>query len=96
MIIISDGEDNYPSTTQNLVDNGMCDTIRDTLDSQTATVNGQPVETTLAFIGFDYDTSTNPALTQCVGKNNVYEAKDGQQMVNQILGIINEETGHLR
>ncbi|MCL9783345.1 TadG [Vibrio sp. S4M6] len=105
MIIVSDGVDSpakasgYAETASQksavLVDAGMCDMIRNTLDSQIA-YNGNSVETTLAFIGFDYDPFTNATLQKCVGLENVYQAQDSQQMINQILALINEETGHLR
>ncbi|MCL9780806.1 VWA domain-containing protein [Vibrio sp. S4M6] len=102
MIIISDGDDNgnppgrsgnvYKTWGEELMDTNqgnMCQTIRNTFDS-----NGY--ETTMAYIGFSTTADTTKALGQCVGANNIYEADDGQTMVNEILGIINEETGHLR
>ncbi len=105
MILLSDGVD-YPygtiypygrteyETANLLVNGGMCDTIREGLTGYTS--EGRPFQTTIAVIGFDYDPTSNPALTNCVGDNNVYVAYNSEQLYSQILDLISEEMGRLK
>lgn len=95
LIILSDGDDNYKSTTANLVNAGMCTHIRDTLDDQT-TSNGDDVTSKIAVIGFDYDVDSNTSLQSCAGSENVFKAENTNDILNRILELISEEIGHLK
>lgn len=105
MILLSDGVDYYYGaispygrteyeTANLLVNGGMCDTIREGLAGYTT--SGRPIQLTLAVIGFDYDPSTNPALTNCVGSENVYVAYSTDQRYDLIVDLISEEMGRLK
>ena len=95
IVVLSDGMDNYTSTTSALVNAGMCSTITDTLDSR-LTSSGDEVSSKIAVIGFDYDVNSNIALQNCAGTNNVYKAENTTEILNIILGLIAEEVGHLK
>lgn len=95
LIILSDGNDNYTSTTTSLVNAGMCSTIRNTLDAQT-TSGGDEVTSKIAVIGFDYDVASNSALQDCAGSDNVFKAENTSDILNKILELISEEIGHLK
>ncbi len=100
IIILSDGQDNYPdsSTLNSLVGAGMCSTITSGLDSRiTSEVKGEKdVVSKIAVIGFDYNVDENTGLIDCAGVDNVYKAEDKTQILNIILGLIAEEIGHLK
>lgn len=95
IIILSDGADNYSSTTTALVNGGMCSTIRNTLDAQTTT-GGDDVTSKIAVIGFDYDVDSNTGLQNCAGSDNVFKAENTNDILNKILELISEEIGHLK
>ncbi len=98
IIVLSDGKDrpaSYINVTSALVTQGMCSTIRNTLDAQTTT-GGDEVSSKIAVIGFDYDVSENTALQSCAGAENVYQAQNTQEILNVILELIVEEIGHLK
>nr|WP_154324352.1 TadE/TadG family type IV pilus assembly protein [Pantoea sp. 201603H] len=86
MVVVSDGED-FPNTsiTPNLVNNGMCDKIREIL----ATPFSQGK---IAFIALDY----NPTFdwTACVGKGNFYEPKTLNDFKDAMNHAVFEEVGH--
>jgi tight adherence protein G len=88
---------NHAHYTEELVKEGMCDTIRDTLNKQTAD-NGRDVTSKIVVIGFGYQTGTNNGLRECTkenGKYNVYEANNREAIKRKILELISEEIGHL-
>lgn len=105
IIILSDGQD-YPNynpyyhatVTNKLVNAGLCDNIRDTLDAQVSS-EGTSVKSRIALIGFDYNVnSTNSGLTNCVGgssSTNIYQAYSSSELKTAILSLISEEIGHL-
>jgi len=95
LIILSDGDDNYKSTTLALVNAGMCSTIISTLDAQ-VTSSGDEVTSKIAVIGFDYDVDSNSALQTCAGSDNVFKAENKDEILNKILELISEEIGHLK
>lgn len=70
--------DSNNETANQLVDMGMCDLIRRGLNDTTP--SGQPIEVTLAVIGFDYNPNSNKALVNCVGENNVYTAQNPDEL----------------
>lgn len=103
MVILSDGDDtngnngplNYydPIPTKALINGGLCEEIKATLNSR-KTVDNRPVTFQFALIGFDYNVNNNP-LTDCVGKENVYDAANPDELLDIILNLISEEIGHL-
>lgn len=103
MVILSDGDDTNgnngplsrysPVPTEALVDAGLCENIKATLNSQRTTDN-RPVTFQFALIGFDYNVSKNP-LTECIGTENVYDAANPDELLDIILNLISEEIGHL-
>ncbi|MEZ9417739.1 hypothetical protein AB4189_26805, partial [Vibrio sp. 10N.286.49.E1] len=94
-VILSDGDDNDPDMTSALVEEGMCTEIIDGLSSD-RTISGRPVTAQLALIGFTYDVSDNKALSDCVGKSNVYDASNPDELLEIILNLISEEIGHIK
>ncbi|GAA4902405.1 TadE/TadG family type IV pilus assembly protein [Ferrimonas pelagia] len=91
LIILSDGQDNYPTTMTRLNDAGLCDEIRGALSDPQ-----KEIEAKIALIGFDYKVdSTNPGLRACVGEDNVYKANNRDEILNTILELITEEIGRL-
>lgn len=95
MIILSDGDDNDARRAKDLVNAGMCTEILLKLGNA-KTSGGEAIKTKMAVVGFDYDPITNPSLTKCVGKNNVYGANNPEDVLNKILELISEEIGHLK
>ncbi|MEZ9338099.1 hypothetical protein AB4176_09550 [Vibrio splendidus] len=95
IVILSDGDDNDPDMTSALVEEGMCTEIIDGLSSD-RTISGRPVTAQLALIGFTYDVSDNKALSDCVGKSNVYDASNPDELLEIILNLISEEIGHIK
>ncbi|KJY74785.1 TadE/TadG family type IV pilus assembly protein [Vibrio nigripulchritudo] len=101
IIVLSDGKDsniaNYSNKTvhEQLVGMGYCDAIRREL-SKGKTADNRKISAKIAVIGFGYDTKDNPALINCAGKDNVYEAHNKQEIKAKILDLITEEIGHLK
>ncbi|MBJ7551487.1 TadE/TadG family type IV pilus assembly protein [Marinomonas ostreistagni] len=93
IIILSDGVDSYSSITDKLINNGLCSSIVNHLES--LTVDGKSVRAELAAIGFDYDVDANPQMKNCVGEGRVYAAQNTEDIKNKILSLISEEVGSL-
>ncbi|SON49503.1 TadE/TadG family type IV pilus assembly protein [Vibrio tapetis] len=97
MIVLSDGQEYSSSNntiSNNLVNAGMCNTIRAHFDS--LVIGEEQVSSKIAVIGFDYDLENNVALKNCAGSDNVYKAEDKNEILNRILELISEEIGHLK
>lgn len=94
IIILSDGLDNYPYITDELIKKGLCSKILKTLNNE-KTSDGKEVKARLAAVGFDYDIQNNPQMKNCVGADNVYKAENTDDIKNKILELISEEIGHL-
>lgn len=94
LIVISDGQDNLVHHMSGLVNAGMCRDIVRRLEEKKSG-NGRDVSAQMAFIGFDFDPSMNPAMVRCVGKDNVFKAENTEQLFEQIMLLIREEVGHL-
>ncbi len=73
----------------------MCDVIREKLNAR-KTADDRPVNFQMAFVGFDYRIQDNKALSDCVGRENVYDAADPDELLDIILNLISEEIGHLK
>lgn len=75
-----------------------CDKIRTELNKPNSP-GGQKFQSKIVGIGIGYDpTDGRPNLAHCVGKDNMYmyHAKDGNEILDGILGLImEEEIGHL-
>lgn len=95
LIVLSDGDDNKKKLARDLVNAGMCSTIKQGLESD-RTPDNRPIRAQMAVIGFDYDPYANQALKDCVGEENVYKAEDSDDIQNTILELISEEIGHLK
>ena len=102
IIILSDGNNTHEDVTTKLVADGLCDNITDTLNSQTTTVTDseghkveESVKSRIFAIGFGYQASQNPGMTNCVGTNNVYDSNDSDEIKDKILELIAEEMGRL-
>ncbi|NRB42227.1 MAG: pilus assembly protein [Pseudomonadales bacterium] len=95
IIILSDGDDwrEHKTYSQELVDKGMCERIREELANETA--SGKPVHAKIAVVGFDYDLDKNTALVDCAGEENVFKAENPEDILDKILELITEEIGHL-
>lgn len=94
LIVISDGQDNKLIHTNGLVNAGMCREIISRLEGQPS-ANGRDVSARLAFIGFDFEPSMNPAMVHCVGEDNVFKAENSDELFEKIMFLIREEVGHL-
>ncbi|WP_367317367.1 TadG [Vibrio coralliilyticus] len=94
LIVISDGQDNNLNHTNGLVNAGMCRDIISRLEGRPS-ANGRDVSARLAFIGFDFEPSMNPAMVRCVGEDNVFKAENTDELFEQIMFLIREEVGHL-
>lgn len=104
LVILTDGVDKTGSNDKpldgklplpKLVDAGMCTKIKEHLNSK-FTLDNRPVSFQMAMIGFDYDVSTNKAIAECVGVDNVYDAANPDELLDIILNLISEEIGHLK
>ncbi|WP_332402837.1 pilus assembly protein [Vibrio metschnikovii] len=102
IILLSDGEDLPWETNakdmEELTKLGLCKRILSQLESKQSTTlagESEPVQARLAMIGFDYDIKNNPALTKCIGQDNVFQASTPNAIQNKILELITEEIGHL-
>lgn len=93
-IILSDGADNKPRETINLVQAGMCRQILDLFTHKKA-FNGEDITVKLAIIGIDYNVKSSPAMATCVGAENVYHASSGDDVYKNIINLISEESGRL-
>ncbi|EOZ5529596.1 hypothetical protein ACQSNA_001489 [Vibrio metschnikovii] len=102
IILLSDGEDLPLQTNakdmEELAKLGLCKRIVSQLESKQSTTlagESEPVQARLAMIGFDYDITNNPSLTNCIGQDNVFQASTPNAIQNKILELITEEIGHL-
>ena len=73
-----------------LLNKNYCDEIRDKISAQTLEDGTNP-QTRLAVIGFDYDVDKNKNLENCVGKSNVFSAKNMNEVYNRLIELIKEE-----
>ncbi|EKO3574103.1 pilus assembly protein [Vibrio metschnikovii] len=89
IIILSDGVDNFTNTTNKLISAGLCSTILNTLNSQ------NDVQARMVAVGFAYDINAYPQMKNCVGEDNVFSARNPDDIKNKILELITEEIGHL-
>ncbi|WP_417542966.1 TadE/TadG family type IV pilus assembly protein [Methylophaga thalassica] len=94
IILLSDGQDSYSTTTDRLISAGLCTKIFDTLNQQINS-NGDSVKARMVAVGFDYPINSYPQMRNCVGAENVYQAQDEAAIKNRILELITEEIGHL-
>ena len=81
-----------------LISSGYCDLIRDALNSQSIKVpeRGEvPVQSRIVVIGFDYDVKQNRNLANCAGDENVYSARNVEDLYSLLVGLIAEEIGRL-
>ncbi|MGT0150513.1 hypothetical protein ACT691_18250 [Vibrio metschnikovii] len=87
--MLSDGEDNFTNTTNKLISAGLCSTILNTLNSK------NDVQAHMVAVGFAYNINAYPQMKNCVGEENVFSARNPEDIKNKILELITEEIGHL-
>lgn len=105
LLILSDGKDelgaeeneqHYRNITKNLIDKGMCDEIRNRMNSlQDSRFRARPSR--IAFVAFGYSQSADQeaAWKRCVGATNYHRADNKTELLNvfkQIIGF-EEEVG---
>ncbi|NAX09131.1 TadG, partial [Vibrio sp. V40_P2S30T141] len=66
-----------------------CSTILNTLNSP------NNVQARMVAVGFAYDINAYPQMKNCVGEDNVFSARNPDDIKNKILELITEEIGHL-
>lgn len=93
IIILSDGEDSFITNTNNLIAAGMCTKILETLNAQI--IGEEKVKARMVAVGFAYNITAYPQMKNCVGEENVFSAKNRDDIKNKILELITEEIGHL-
>ena len=76
-----------------LLSRNYCDLIRQELSSDM--IDGKAISSKIAVIGFDYNMNANENLKRCAGVENIYSARDEDNLYNLIIGLIAEEVGHL-
>ncbi|WP_332419497.1 TadE/TadG family type IV pilus assembly protein [Vibrio metschnikovii] len=89
IIMLSDGEDNFTNTTNKLISAGLCSTILNALNSK------NDVQARMVAVGFAYNINAYPQMKNCVGEENVFSARNPEDIKNKILELITEEIGHL-
>ncbi|SJL82799.1 pilus assembly protein [Vibrio palustris] len=95
IIILSDGMNSNKEVTQRMISHGLCNTITQKLNND-VTPSNEAITSRLFAIGVGYRlVNKYPEMSQCVGKNNVYDADDTQEIKNKILELIAEEMGRL-
>ncbi|WP_042991211.1 TadE/TadG family type IV pilus assembly protein [Vibrio mimicus] len=93
-------------TTKNylkkLVDSGLCKNLKQRIrqkpnrfQSSTPTEN-EKTKVTMGVIGVNYQVNPNDGFGDCVGRENIYHATQGEDVYKYILNLINEETGRLK
>ena len=95
IIILSDGQEFPPSLSEKVVEGGLCKTMFKKLNTGKNDF-GEQLNTRIAGIGFDYTTSQNTALVNCVGEANVFKAQDRDELKSKILELVSEEIGRLK
>ncbi len=101
LLVLSDGEDNAPTSTTllELINAGMCERIKERLDSLQVNdpdKNLTPLSTRMGFVALGYTPvkSQADAWKKCVGQENYYEdvkSKDSLlEAFKQIIGVENE------
>lgn len=89
-------EDELRGLTAKFIDNGVCEAIKERIDSL-QDPNYQQHSTKLAFIAFGYDPglTNEKAWKRCVGENNYFVAKSEQQLLDSFKkAFTTEEVGH--
>ncbi|TQP29477.1 TadE/TadG family type IV pilus assembly protein [Vibrio cholerae] len=93
-------------TTKNylkkLVDGGLCKKLKQRIrqkpnrfQSSSPTEN-EKTKVTMGVIGVNYQVNPNDGFGDCVGRDNIYHATQGDDVYKYILNLINEETGRLK
>lgn len=60
------------------------------------TLSDVPTRIKMGVIGINYQVNKNDGFGDCVGKENIYHAEQGEDVYKYILNLINEETGRLK
>lgn len=80
ILMLTEGtEDPHPNTFAQLVGTGMCDEIRNKFNSE-----DNPIY--LGVVGFGLNASALPALTQCVGEDNIFDIGD----LNEVIDLVTQ------
>lgn len=101
IIVMSDGSDSstdkLPNTfLKSLVKRGLCENIVSNLEGKVDR-HGNKLNVIFSVIGIDfYLDETKNGFFDCVGKNNIYQAKQGDDVYKYIINLLSEETGRLK
>lgn len=99
LLVMSDGNDTVlPRLTRELLNMGMCDRIRNKLDSL-QDENVAKVATKVAFVSFDFKQrpEDEQAWKACTGESNYYEATNEEELLEAFKSIVSvdQEVGKL-
>ncbi len=93
----------YKKYLNRLVRLGLCENLKNTVSqkmnvSQLMNPSGKASKTkvTMGVIGVNYVVDKNDGIGDCFGHDNIYHAKEGDDVYKYILNLINEETGRLK
>ncbi|MGF1788353.1 VWA domain-containing protein [Photobacterium swingsii] len=101
IIVMSDGADARTNTLPNtflksLVKRGLCENIVNNLEGKVDR-HGNKLNVIFSVIGIDFYLDENKnGFFDCVGEDNIYAAKQGDDVYKYIISLINEETGRLK
>jgi tight adherence protein G len=94
----------YDKFLKSLVsDHNLCEQLKKRISSKEnkfqsehAKLEGEKTKVTMGVIGVNYNVQKDDGFGDCVGKKNIYHAKNGKDVYKYILNLINEETGRLK
>ncbi|HAT8498746.1 TPA: VWA domain-containing protein [Vibrio vulnificus] len=101
-IVLSDGDDNKKGFLQTLVRNGLCTQLKERIGAKKnrfqsdAPTKKERTKVTMGVIGIDFVVTPTDGFGDCFGHDNIYHAKEGNDVYKYILNLINEETGRLK
>lgn len=96
-IILSDGADQkiYGRRLKGLVDRGLCRKLKNKLQRKKNNLTKE-IRIRMGVIGVNYVVNKQDGFGDCVGNNNIYHARNGDDVYKHMINIIKEETGRLR
>ncbi len=93
----------YNKYLNRLVKAGLCEKLktkisqkRNVFQSENPNDKASKTKVTMGVIGVNYVVDKNDGIGDCFGHDNIYHAKEGNDVYKYILNLINEETGRLK
>ncbi|EGR7974112.1 VWA domain-containing protein [Vibrio vulnificus] len=93
----------YNKYLNRLVKAGLCEKLktkisqkRNVFQSENPSDKASKTKVTMGVIGVNYVVDKNDGIGDCFGHDNIYHAKEGNDVYKYILNLINEETGRLK